>query len=245
MKKATRFLLLCGLLTIAMLAPSATHFATAGGGNNNPLLPPDEDFRGRSLGEWSVLWTQWFVENALGSGSSIPDTVNKVRLLLEATAPGNYESDVTVKPGTGFVFPAMFIYGEIYADGSSDDPGFVFPDEPWAVDPNLGSLAGIGLLDYLYLTTHVEVKVNGTVVLSGQASDLEDYHFGPTYFDSPIVYEETLPNNAVAAAWCFGVGAVYSPLPKGSHTVELNTIFDNIFFGHAEFHYIYHINVTK
>jgi hypothetical protein len=198
-----------------------------------------------SLEEWSVLWTERFVGNEFGTGSDIPDTVKKVRLLPASSIPDDYEFHITVGPGTGLVLPAMFIFGEIYADGSADDPDFVFPDEPWAVDPNLGSLAGINIVDYLYMTAQTEVKLDGKVLLSGVASDLEDYHFGPTFFDSPIVYEETLPNNAVAAWWCFGVGAVYTPLSKGTHTLEITTVFDNIFFGHVNFHYIYHIDVSK
>lgn len=238
MKTATRFLPLCSLLAMVIIAATAALCATAGGGQGSPLLPPNAHFRGKSLEEWNVLWVEWFVRTNLAGETDLPDTVKKTRLLPAAFVPGDYEFDITVPPGTGLVLPAMFIFGEIYADGSMDDPTFVF-------GPEFGDLEGLNILDYLYATTQTEVKLDGEVLLSGVASDLADYHFGPTYFDDPIFYEETQANNAVAAIWTFGVGAVYTPLSKGTHTMEVTTVFDNIFFGQVEFHYTYHIVVTK
>jgi hypothetical protein len=210
-----------------------------------PLLPPNANFRGNSLEEWNVLFTEQFVRTNLAGETGVPDTVKKVRFLPAAYVPDDYVFNITIPEGTGLVMPGMFIFGEIYEDSSMDDPNFIFPDEDWAYDPNLGSLAGMNIVDYLYLTAYVQVKYNGKVLLSGVASDLDDYHFGPTYFDSPIVYQDTLPNGAVAAAWCIGVGCVYTPLSKGNHTLEVSTVYDNIFFGYVEFNYVYNIKVKK
>jgi hypothetical protein len=244
MRTTPRYSLLCGLLAIATSGATAAPRAMAGGGKGGPLLPPNAHFRGQSLEGWSVLWVEWFIDNHFGPGLGIPDTVDKMRLLPAENVPGDYAYGINVRQGTGLVLPAMFIFGELYADGSVDDPNFVFPDEPWAVDPNLGSLAGITLVDYLYMTARTEVELDGDVLLSGVASDLDDYQFGPTYFDGPIFYAETQPNDAVAALWTIGVGAVYTPLSKGAHTMEVTTVLENIFFGHAEFHYTYHITVS-
>jgi hypothetical protein len=224
---------------------TGTPTATAAGGNGKPLVPANAKFRGMYLEEWSVLYGEWFVGNDWGPGTDIPDTVNKMRLLPAAGQPGDHVREITVKTGTGFVLPPMFIFGELYLDGSSDDPDFVFPDADWAVDPNLGPLVGINVLDYFYMTTHTEFKLNGAVILSGVTSGMEERHYGPVYFDSPIPYDEVAPNGAVAAAWTFGVGAVFTPLPRGTHTLELTTEYDNIFFVNSVFHFVYTINVTK
>src|SRR5262245_55082579 len=108
MKTTPRFLLLFSLLAIVTIVAMPTPRATAGGGKGSPLLPPNARLHGRSLEEWTVLWVEWFIENHLGSGSDIPETVDKMRLLPAESVPGDYEYNITVRQGTGFVLPAMF-----------------------------------------------------------------------------------------------------------------------------------------
>lgn len=210
----------------------ATAFAAAmvplvapGQDGGSPLLPPNATFRGKSYDEWNLLNTQRTVATGLG-GQVLPDTVQGVRLLPGEFAPGKFEFHIEVDAGTALVFPSFFVFGELYDDGTFDDP-----------------VALAELVELIFATTTIETRVDGEVVLSGSGSELGDFLYGPTFFDEPIPYEEPQPRgpglNAVAALWGTGIGSVYRPLPVGEHT--LVSIVDSAFFG--QFEYTYHITV--
>jgi hypothetical protein len=189
----------------------------------SPLHPAHANFRGRSVEEWNTLAIIWRVANGLG-GQSLPDTIDKVRFIGGAFAPGEYEFDVSVPTGTALAFPAFFVFGELYDNGASDNPE----------DP---------ILDEIFETTTVEMRLDGQVIRSGLASDLDA--FGPVVLDEPIFYEEPQPRgpdlNAVAATFVLGTANLFHPLPPGQHTLE--TTVTSAFFG--EFHYTHHIEVTR
>ena len=216
------FVLLLGIVLALGSDPAATQEE----GTASPLVPPSARFRGRTFEEWNLLCEEFTVATGLG-GKELPDTIDGVRLLPGEFAPGRYEFNVEVEGGTGLVFPSFFIFGELYDDGTFDDPA-----------------ALADLIDLIYETTTIETRVDGQVVLQGLASELEDFQYGPTFFDEPIFYEQPQPRgpdlNAVAALWGMGIGSIYRPLPVGEHT--LVSIVDSAFFG--KFEYTYHITVT-
>ena len=100
------------------------------------------------------------------------------------------------------------------------------------------------LLALIFETTDIETVLDGEVLLDGTGADLEQYLFGPVYYNEPIVYAEPQPRgpdlNATAALWVMGIGSVYRPLPAGAHTL-VSTV-DSAFFGFMQF--TYHITVT-
>jgi hypothetical protein len=123
--------------------------------------------------------------------------------------------------------PPWFAFGELYADGSEDDP-----DElAW-------------LIELLLDTTFVMTELDGEVLLAGTGSELADYNFGPTYFDEPVYYAEETPYGSVAALWAVGVGSVYHALPPGEHTL-VQTHFSPLFGQTEPQVFIYHIVVGK
>jgi hypothetical protein len=176
-------------------------------------------FRGKTLAEWSFLQSEWAIATGLG-GQSLPDTVDKMQFLLGTFGPGTAEFDVVVPSGIGLVSPPFIVFGELYEDGSFDDPN----------DPFLASL-----IDLIFNETQVDVSLDGELVLSGTPAELGDFAYGftdPLFFDEPIFYAEPQDRggiNAVAALWTFGVGAVYHPLSPGEHT--LHVLQDSPVFG--------------
>ncbi|WZO98847.1 hypothetical protein EP7_000438 [Isosphaeraceae bacterium EP7] len=197
------------------------------------LLPPRASFRGLSFEEWNVLWSRRTIELNFAETTNVPETLKRVRFLPSVVTPGNYEFDVNLPPGTGFVTAPFFIYGERF-----DDPAV--PDDT----PQL-------IVDLkLFETADIQVILDGRVLLKGTGADLHRWHFGPTYFKRPIVYAEPQfrfnneagnPVNAVEALFVEGIGTVYSPLSRGRHTLIQNV--SSPFFG--EFHYVYHLNVSR
>src|SRR5262249_29845875 len=82
--------------------------------DDGPLLSPRSSFRGRSFEKWNVLWTERNIEVNLATSTQIPETLDKVRMLPSVLAPGSYEYDITLPPGTSFVTCPFFIFGEHY-----------------------------------------------------------------------------------------------------------------------------------
>jgi hypothetical protein len=194
-------------------------------------LPAQAKFRGKSLAEWSFLQNEWVIATGLG-GQTLPDTVDKLQFLPGPFGPGSHEFEVVVPVGTALVSPPLFAFGELYEDGSFDDPN----------DPFLA-----GIIDTVFNETQLDVRLDGDVVLSGTPAELGDYAYGfdgPLYFDEPIVYAEPQDRggiNAVAALWTTGVGAIYHPLSPGEHTLEV--VQDGPIFG--LFDITFHITVQK
>ena len=215
-----------------MILVSAMSVVTAGD-DDGPLLPPQASFRGLSFEEWNFLWSQRTIEANLAGTTQVPETLKEVRFLPSVVTPGSYEFEVTLPPGTGFVTSPFFIYGEHY-----DNPAV--PDDT----PQL-------IVDLqLFETADIQVILDGRVLLDGTGADLDRWHFGPTYFEPPIVYAEPQfrfndengdPVNAVEALFVEGIGTLYHPLPPGRHTLIQH--LSSPFFG--EFHYVYHINVSR
>lgn len=197
--------------------------------SNSALVPAHSHAYGHSFEELNFLYTKWAIETGLGGGSDIPGGVGKVQFLpTSVTGSGAFTFNVTLAPGTPFVAPTFFVFGERY-------------DDPNVPDDKPGDLAALGIFE----TATINLVLDGKVVVNGVASDLKQLMYGPTYFDQPIVY--TTPQsrgpglNATAALFVQGIGTVFHPLSAGQHTL-VSTVHSQ-FFG--DFQYTYHITVSR
>jgi hypothetical protein len=209
---------------MVVAAASGTSIASAKGGQP---LPANAKFRGKTLEQWSFLQSQWLIATELG-GQSLPDTIKNTRFLPGPFSPGTHQFDVVVPPGTGLVSPPFFAFGELYENGTSDNPDDLAP-----------------IIDIIFNETQLDVSLDGDLLLSGTPAELGQYAYGftdPLFFDEPIFYEVPIDRGgilAVAAVWTLGVGAVYHPLPPGEHT--LRVLQDGPIFG--SFDATYNISV--
>ena len=228
MKRPTIFVPCTDLIIVPCLV-----LVTIGGIANNSAmagqpLPANAKFRGKTVAEWSFLQSEWAIATALG-GQSLPDTVQNTQFLLGTFGPGTAEFDVTVRPGTALVSPPFITFGELYEDGTSDDPDALAP-----------------VIDQIFNETQLEVTLDGNLVLSGTPAENSEYTYGftdPLFFDEPIFYAEPQDRGgikAVAALWTLGIGAVYHPLSPGEHT--LHVLQDSPVFGF--FDTTWHISVV-
>ncbi|QDV34266.1 hypothetical protein [Tautonia plasticadhaerens] len=215
LSKQSAVVMLLGFVAVAM-APTLSF----GQGGQSPLLPPNANFRGKSFTEWNVLALEWEIATSLG-GQDLPGTVQKVRFM-----PFNFagdEFDIRVKPGTAIAHPVLPIYGELYDDGTQDDPDADY--------------------SFLYEATFIDARLDGQVLFQGFASDYEPYSFGTVVLDGPIFYAEPQPRgpglNAIAATFVFGTGAVFHPLPVGEHTLVIDVQGPL-----GDYHTTYHITVS-
>jgi hypothetical protein len=165
---------------------------------------------GKSLDEWQKLYWTW----AFGGPQDEP-VVNVRFLPLPSSSVEDYNPEtklreligvqsVRIGPGQGFVLPVLAYGGESYADGSQDDPAF--PDFS------------------LFTEQRVLVTLDGRSIIDSEIDDLNDFTFGPVFFDEPIEYAEPQERNgrlAVALVWVKGIGFVHQPLPVGEHTLLL------------------------
>jgi hypothetical protein len=138
--------------------------------------------------------------------------------------------DIKLRPGTAFVTPPFFVFGERY-----DDPSV--PDD----DP----LALADVLDAIFADLQVVTTLDGSTLLEGTGTELAEFRYGPVFLDKPIVYTVPQPRggglNSVAALWVMGIGSVYRPLAIGEHTLVYNV--HSSFFG--DFLYTYNITVER
>jgi hypothetical protein len=213
---------------VALLGVASAPVPCPGQGGQSPLVPPQSHAFGKSFEEWNVLAAQRAIEVQLGGGTDIGETVGRVRLLPGGvvTAP-TQEFDVTLPPGTPFVSPPFFVFGETY-----DDPAV--PDDNPA-DP---------ILDFIIETAEIQTVLDGRVLLDGSGTELGSFKFGPVYFDEPIAYAEPQPRgpglNSTSAIFVVGIGSVYHPLPVGRHTLVYSV--QSLFFGDHQI--TYHITVS-
>jgi hypothetical protein len=211
-----------GVMLVALVGVALAPALSSGQGS--ALLPPNANFQGKSLAEWSVLASAHAIEEGLG-GQSLPDTVGRVRFLPFSFEDTDAQFHVDLDAGTAITFPTLFIFGELYDDGTQDNPA----------DP---------IVDVFFETTSVEARLDGRVLLQGVAAELGEYRFGPIPFDQPILYAEPQPRgpalHSVAALFVLGIGSVYHPLPVGEHTLVIT--MDSLFFGFRQT--TYQITVT-
>jgi hypothetical protein len=129
-----------------------------GQGGSSPLVPPQSNAFGKSFEEWNVLQTQRAIEVGLGGGTTLSDTVGRVRLF-----PGEFfdmtpEFHITLPPGTPFVASPFFVFGERY-----DDPN-VSDDDPTAP-----------LVEEILATAQILTKLDGQVLLDGTGTELKRF----------------------------------------------------------------------
>jgi hypothetical protein len=217
------------VLMVALLSVVSTPGLSRAQASPSPLVPPQSDAFGKSFEEWNVLQTQFVLETGLGGATGASDTVGRVRLLPGELFDPTPVFNLTLPPGTPFVVSPFFVFGERY-----DDPN-VPDDDPIVLAP---------VLEEIFATADIQIVLDGQVLLDGTGAELEQFRFGPVYFDEPIVYAEPQPRgpdlNAVAALWVTGIGSVYHPLPMGQHTLVQSV--HSAFFG--DFQFTYHITVS-
>ena len=142
---------------IMLMGVSFASVPSLGDGDQSPLMPPQSQAFGKSFEEWNVLWTQRSLEENLGGGTDIPNTVGRVRLLPGDVGNPSPVFDVTLPPGTPFVATPFFVYGERY-----DDPNV--PDD----DP----IALASVLQQIFADVQVQIVLDGRVLLEGTGADL-------------------------------------------------------------------------
>jgi hypothetical protein len=187
------------------------------------VLPPQSRAFGTTLQELGVTYAQQAIEEELGGGSDLPDKLGRVQF-LPPNFGGTVEVDITLRPGTPFFFTPFFVFGERYDSGPDD---------------RVQDIVDFGLFE----NAQIRTELNGRVVLEGSGTDLAAFGFGPTFFSEPIVYTDPQPRgdrNAVSALFVQGIGALFTPLPVGQHTL-VNTL-QTEFFG--DFSTTYHITVV-
>ena len=132
-------------------------------------------------------------------------------LLLQGTWDG-IPKEVTVKAGTFIFVPINSMWGEQYADGSTDDPN----------DPNLDG-SGHAASSWGSMLT-MSQTLDGSPV----RVDLKNYGVPITWFDQPIYYADTSSWDSVAAIWFQSYGFMIKPLTPGVHTLT-NVVEDQWF----------------
>jgi hypothetical protein len=187
-------------------------------------IVPAGDFRGKSLDQWGLDYQQWGLKTGLG-GQTLPDTVDGVRF-LPPNLGSEFVANLTIQQGTPLVFLPFNVFGEIYDNGTQDNPN----------DP---------VIDEIFETSTIRTTFNGNVVLEGLASEFPDRTFGVTVFDEPILYAQPQPRgfglNSVTAIFGTGITAIFDMLPLGQHTIA--HVYNSPFFG-GTFTATYNITVA-
>jgi hypothetical protein len=214
-------------LLVALLGVASAPALSPGQGSQPPLVPPQSRAFGKSCERWNVLYSEWAIASTLGGATDLRDTRGRVHFLPDKSMGTPPEFHITLPPGTPFVSPPFFTFGERSADPDVPD------DNP--ADP---------ILDFILETAKIQTALEGRVLRDGTATELERFQFGPVSFDEPIVYAEPQPRgpglNSLAALLVVGIGSVYHPLPVGQHT--LVTTAQSPFFGDSKV--TYHITVS-
>ena len=193
------------------------------------ILPAHSHAYGKTLSEW--LTAYWRV--ALTSDTPITTPVKFGRMTFMPIPtptkiggsgtpedPDYYKGqiEVTLKPGTPFVLPAIALYYEKYSDGSEDS---VFPNE------------------------YVQSTITDQRLTLDDKPILEDFwdYFVSQPFDPAAVYPEPTSYGSVAAIHLQSVGFVAAPLTPGTHKVTVyekwllpglwNLIYDNTWIIHV------------
>jgi hypothetical protein len=168
------------------------------------------------LGEWMKLYWTWLL-----SGSGANGMGDRVFLPLpDATDPDmdgifSGETDVTIAPTDGFVWPLFVWIGETYENG---DP----PDD----DPSMPTQA-------TFTSTEIVITLDGQTVFDSMVDDLNDYYFDAIDFDMTITYPMPTDYGAVGAIWVKGVGVLHTPLSPGQHVLHLEEFNTDFMVGYS------------
>ena len=196
-----RYAIVVGLcLTLAVLG---TAYAQSPGGSHA---------FGKSLTEWMTLDNSWRLggeqSNPEGKMVFLPDISSEAAdggewVYDEDSNTWTYaaEIDVALEPGQKFAMPLIYFYGEVYEDGTEDDP------DDYDVEALLAAY-------------DIQVSLDGDLILDTTDEDIGDSFYGPAYFDETIEFDEPNPySGGIGATWVAGYGFVHQPLSTGEHTL--------------------------
>lgn len=204
---------LIGAMTL--MSALAVSLALAGGPNPNGVVPrispPDSNAYGKTLTEWMGTYWQWYY----GTGGDLTQSkVGRVQLmpLPNATQTGGSwtpedpavlvgQLEITLPPGTPFVFPEYSWVRERYAGWP------VTPDDPPMSD-EVGLASG-----------HPTLTIDGREIITD--ANKAAFYVPATDFDPIVVYPAPSSYGSVAAISYQGVAFVSPPLTPGTHVIHL------------------------
>src|SRR5262245_11479350 len=195
----------------------------------SPLIPPQSNAFGLPFAEWNALDNEFVLKSQLGGATGLNDTIGTVRLLPADIFNPTPVFDITLHPGTAFVTPPFFVFGERYDDPKVPD------DDPVALSDTL---------DAIFADAQILTVLDGRTLLEGTGAELAQFKYGPIFFEEPVLYTDPQPRDgvhSVAALWAMGIGSVYRPLPIGKHTLVYTV--RSSFFGN--FLHTYNITVER
>ena len=192
----------------ALLAIAAVSMQAQGAGGDK-VLPPNASAYGRTLSQWLGDYWRWFYTSPDTSQPHADGPVVFMPLPAGEYVSGGWtpedpvylkgQIEVTLRPGTPFVLPAVCVGGERYLD---------WPDR--ADDPLLPKETFMGFLSDEVMT------LDGEPILR----DFSDYYVSGFY--NPMVeYPHPASNGAVGLVYYQTVGFVAAPLAPGRHVIHL------------------------
>ena len=185
---------------------------------------------GVSPGGWLVSYWDWFMGDGAGSLRGV-----KFLPLPEGEEtggsftfddPGVLEGEVTVslRRGESFMVPIVTWIGELYEDGSEDEP----------------------LEESVMNEGEFLVTIDGRTVAHKAAGRSSPLYSAAHDFDEPILYDEPTDYGSIGALWAQGFPLVHHPLPPGRHVMKLHAtlLIEELDLG-LQFENTWIINVTR
>jgi hypothetical protein len=183
---------------------------------NSRIFPPNARPYGKSIGEWTSLWWEWFFGADACEEFVYPDETGAlvgnnqsgpVYFLVGSPVPGT-ERSVTIPQGKAILVPLI--------------------NTLWVLCPGEDT-GGLSVEEYLSngAAEFIDTGDNFSVTLDGQTiSDLDNYRFTYGLFDFQanqtlaeclgLCWDESLPG------WVDGYWVMLKPLSPGEHTLQFH-----------------------
>jgi len=111
------------------------------------------------------------------------------------------EETVTLKAGQSFLVPIVSWIGEVYEDGSEDEP----------------------LTEAVMNESEFRATIDGHTVAHKAAGRSSLLYGAATDFDDPILYEAPSDYGSTGAVWVQGFPLLHGPLAPGRHVMKLHS----------------------
>jgi hypothetical protein len=205
--KTTKLAILITALGIFVCSISSAHAGQKG--NPNPgILPPGAVFKGKTAGEWSVVWWQWVLGtpgfaqmfDATGDDAYVNHNgADGVFFLAKTWAGIPQTRTVTVPAGTALLIPVM---------GTAD---FRPPGEIVSVEDSLNAIPISNMRD-------LEISIDGNPVAALEDGNFHYLNYFGVDGDFPRV---TLFDGTVLEFVGYEISLILAPLPPGHHLIEM------------------------